>query len=71
MLKKSLLSKECRETSLAGVHHVVLCAVSIMKEYLTTSRTAVSFWKSSAKSLTQWTKMAIRCRHIAPSTPTA
>lgn len=24
MLKKSLLSKECRETSLAGVHHVVL-----------------------------------------------
>ena len=24
MLKKSLLSKECRETSLAGVHHVVI-----------------------------------------------
>ena len=24
MLKKSLLSKECRETSLAGVHHVVM-----------------------------------------------
>ena len=24
MLKKSLLSKECREISLAGVHHVVL-----------------------------------------------
>ena len=24
MLKKSLLSKECREISLAGVHHVVM-----------------------------------------------
>ena len=71
MLKKSLLSKECRETSLAGVHHVVLRGFNYEREYLTTSRTAVSFWKSSAKSLTQWTKMALRCRHIAPSTPTA
>lgn len=53
MLKKSLLSKECRETSLAGVHHVVMRGFNYEKEYLTTNRTAVSFWKSSTKSLTQ------------------
>ena len=66
MLKKSLLSKECRETSLAGVHHVVMRGFNYERVF-----NDVSFWKSSAKSLTQWTKMALRCRHIAPSTPTA
>lgn len=70
MLKKAFYLKNV-EKPVSPACTMWFCAVSIMKEYLTTNRTAVSFWKSSAKSLTQWTKMALRCRHIAPSTPTA
>lgn len=52
MLKKSFYLKNVEKpVSLACT--MWFCAVSIMKEYLTTSRTAVSFWKSSTKSLTQ------------------